>query len=86
MAHMRDAMKESCCMLGERMWDGARVVDTLRFMIDTGASTHMTNDKHTFIDGTMVECESEVMGVSGAITRMTHMGSVSIVVGADITY
>jgi hypothetical protein len=81
MRHMRGAMRESCCMVGERMWDGASVVDTLKLMIDTGASTHMCNDRRAFIQGSVVACDVDVMGVGGTVTHITEKGSISLVVG-----
>ena len=59
------------------MWNDEAFDDVLKLMIDTGASTHMTNSRSTFMHDTVVACDVQVVGVGG-----THYkGSVSLSVG-----
>jgi hypothetical protein len=44
----------------------------LRLMIDTGASTHMTNSRDALIHGTVVACDVQVVGVGGAPRCVTQ--------------
>jgi hypothetical protein len=81
MTRVREAVRESCCVMGERVWSDDVVDDALRLMIDTGASTHMTNSRDTLIHGTVVACDVQVVGVGGAPIHITEKGSVSLSVG-----
>jgi hypothetical protein len=78
---VRDALNVSDSVVGEHVWENSNVNDAVRLMIDTGASTHMTNARSTLVDGSIVFCDVEVMGVGGAVTHIYEMGSVNICVG-----
>jgi hypothetical protein len=81
MTRVREAVHESCCVVGEQLWNDEAFDDALRLMIDTGASTHMTNSRDTLIHGTVVACDVQVVGVGGAPMHITEKGSVSLSVG-----
>jgi len=74
-------MKDSSCVMGARVWNDEHIRDAVRLMIDSGASTHMTNDRCVLEQGTVVSCSVEVMGVGGTLTHISEKGSVSICVG-----
>ena len=78
---VRDAMSEKACVMGARMWDDAHVCDAVRLMFDSGASTHMTNDRCVLEQSTIVFCSVDVMGVGGSVTHISEKGSVPICVG-----
>ena len=81
MMRVRKAVHESCGVVGERRWDDAAFDDALKLMMDTGASTHMTNSRGALMHDTVVTCDVQVVGVGGAPISITEKGSVSLVVG-----
>ena len=81
MARVRKAVHESCGVVGERRWDDAAFDDALKLMMDTGASTHMTNSRGALMHDTVVACDVQVVGVGGAPRCVTQEGSVSLSVG-----
>jgi transposase InsO family protein len=81
MDRVREAVRETVCVLGEHVWSDDNFEDALKLMIDTGASTHMTNSRDTLMHGTVVACDVQVMGVGGTPMHVTEKGSVSLVVG-----
>ena len=81
LSRVRDALDKSECVMGARVWDDEHMSDTVRMMIDSGASTHMTNSRAALERGTIGAGDVSVMGVGGTTTHITQMGSVSLVVG-----
>jgi hypothetical protein len=81
MTRVREAVRESCCAVRERLWNDDTFEDALKLMIDTGASTHMTNSRNALIDGTVVACDVQVVGVGGTPIHITEKGSVFLSVG-----
>ena len=74
MARVKEAVREACCVRGERLWNDMAFDCVLNLLIDTGASTHMTNSHNTFIhDHTVVACDVQVVGVGGSPIRITVM-------------
>ena len=57
MTRVCEVVHESCCVVGERLWNDDAFDDALRLMIDTGASTHMTNSRGTLMHDTGVACD-----------------------------
>ena len=80
-ARVREALSESCCVAGDRKWNDGVFDDLLKLMIDTGASTHMTNSRCAFMHGTVVACDVQVVGVGGTPIHITEKGTVSLCVG-----
>ena len=76
-----DALEVCGVMGGAHAWDHERWSDTIKLMIDTGASTHMTNTRQAFIHGTIETCDIQVMGVGGTLIHITERGSVPLCVG-----
>ena len=72
MARVREAVRDSCCVVGERLWNDDAFDDALKLMIDTGASTHMTNSRSTLIHNTVVACDVQVVGVGGTPIHITE--------------
>ena len=81
MARVREALRESCCVVGERLWNDDAFYVALKLMIDTGASTHMTNSRAALMHDTVVACDVQVVGVGGKPIQITEKGSVSLTVG-----
>ena len=46
MTRVREALRESCCVVGEPLWNDDTFDDALRLMIDTGSNEH-THDELT---------------------------------------
>ena len=78
---VRAAMADLSFVMGAWVWNDEHIRDAVRLMIDSGASTHMTNDRCVLEQGTVVFCGVDVMGVGGSLTHITEEGSVSICVG-----
>jgi hypothetical protein len=78
---VKNALEMCGVMSGEHAWNDERWCDTLKLMIDTGASTHMTNTRQAFIKDTIKTCDIQVMGVGGAPIHITEKGSVPLCVG-----
>lgn len=76
-----NALEMCGVMSGEHAWNDERWSDTLNLMIDTGASTHMTNSRQAFIQDTLKTCGIQVMGIGGAPIYITEKGSVPLCVG-----
>ena len=53
---LRTAMIDPSCVMGARVWDGGHIHDAVGLMIDSGASTHMKNDRCVLEHGTVVCC------------------------------
>ena len=81
MTRVREAVHESCCVVGERVWNDEAFDDALKLMIDTDASRHMTNSRGALMHDTVVACDVQVVGVGGSPMHITEKGSVSLCVG-----
>ena len=81
MERVKEAVRGACCVTGERLWNDMTFDSVMNLMIDTGASTHMTNSRDTFIQDTVVACDVQVVGVGGAPIHIKEKGSVPLVVG-----